>query len=842
MVNYTYYSAFFDDSELFDVEIAATDISIDSSDISVESLKMIEEANTQTDLNFGQCNPHGIEIDIFSDCPNLIGHTITVTKTPRSHPSAPFTIGTYKVYSDTLDVESDTRKIEAWDALSEANNADVSDFWNNLTFPLTFGELRDLFFAYVGIDQEDTTLINDDVVITERPTYGSLSGLQILSDILTANAVSGEIGRDGILHYIDYTDAEEVSISESQIVSAEFATFDVNYIDKVQIRTESDDIGAIVGTGSNAYVIEDNMLFYGMTDTELSAIASTIYNHISGITYRPASIEMFGNPCIECGDMLHISYGGEIHNVFVMNREMNGIQDAIDSISCVGDLNRSEQVYSVNRELHRMRGRAFYIQKTVEGLKLQVEHIDENYVNTSTFEQTAEGLELQIESLQSQIDGEIEYYEGDATPTLLNYPAWDFCTNIPCNNTVQTTNDLHFIYTTQDYQSHLQDLYFDNLNVLSYRFGKQGGQYLWREIADSETSVILQRLTNVEATADGLTSSVSQISADLVDNHYTKSQTDSKISQSASSITSTVAATYATKTTTNQMQSQITQQAGQINSKVSKGNVSSEISQESNQITITGNRLVVNATNFALTAQGDLYTKDSFSMSNSITGERTGVIGFDRTDAPSKWVAAVDYDFRPAIQSWGHVPGHYETEYHAYLNSCLGNELIYEKCQYWDRFDGSQWVVNGENLPSTPGFHNDGTFIPYSITCESNLKVNGNLSVTGSKNRIVETTHFGTISQNAYETCEPYFGDIGESVIEEDGKVFIPIEEIFNETISVESGYQVFLQKYGNGDCYVAERNNDGFIVKGTPGIAFGWEIKARQKGYEDCRLKKVED
>lgn len=570
MVNYTYYSAFFDDSELFDVEIAATDISIDSSDISVESLKMIEEANTQTDLNFGQCNPHGIEIDIFSDCPNLIGHTITVTKTPRSHPSAPFTIGTYKVYSDTLDVESDTRKIEAWDALSEANNADVSDFWNNLTFPLTFGELRDLFFAYVGIDQEDTTLINDDVVITERPTYGSLSGLQILSDILTANAVSGEIGRDGIFHYIDYTDADEVSISESQIVSAEFATFDVNYIDKVQIRTESDDIGAIVGTGSNAYVIEDNMLFYGMTDTELSAIASTIYNHISGITYRPASIEMFGNPCIECGDMLRISYGGEIYNVFVMNREMNGIQDAIDSISCVGDLNRSEQVYSVNRELHRMRGRAFYIQKTVEGLKLQVEHIDENYVNTSTFEQTAEGLELQIESLQSQIDGEIEYYEGDATPTLLNYPAWDFCTNIPCNNTVQTTNDLHFIYTTQDYQSHLQDLYFDNLNVLSYRFGKQDGQYLWREIADSETSVILQRLTNVEATADGLTSSVSQISADLVDNHYTKSQTDSKISQSASSITSTVAATYATKTTTNSLQSQITQQASQISAKVSQ--------------------------------------------------------------------------------------------------------------------------------------------------------------------------------------------------------------------------------------------------------------------------------
>lgn len=119
-----------------------------------------------------------------------------------------------------------------------------------------------------------------------------------------------------------------------------------------------------------------------------------------------------------------------------------------------------------------------------------------------------------------------------------------------------------------------------------------------------------------------------------------------------------------------------------------------------------------------------------------------------------------------------------------------------------------------------------------------NVYVDGDLDVSGSKNRVIKTQSFGVRALGAYETAEPYFGDIGESIIGPDGSVFVPIEAIFGETIQ-RTGYQVFLQAYGLGECYVTERTEDGFTVEGTPGLSFGWELKAKQIDAKE-RLKEV--
>ncbi len=54
------------------------------------------------------------------------------------------------------------------------------------------------------------------------------------------------------------------------------------------------------------------------------------------------------------------------------------------------------------------------------------------------------------------------------------------------------------------------------------------------------------------------------------------------------------------------MQSSITQNAEEIELKVSKGNVSSQLSLESDQITINGNRLVINASNITIDKNGNV--------------------------------------------------------------------------------------------------------------------------------------------------------------------------------------------------------------------------------------------
>lgn len=117
------------------------------------------------------------------------------------------------------------------------------------------------------------------------------------------------------------------------------------------------------------------------------------------------------------------------------------------------------------------------------------------------------------------------------------------------------------------------------------------------------------------------------------------------------------------------------------------------------------------------------------------------------------------------------------------------------------------------------------------------MTVTGDLQVRGAKNRIAETHDFGDRLMYSYETASPMFGDVGEGEIGEDGSCRITLDEIFAQTIS-DTQYQVFLQCYGDGTCYVSERHGGFFIVCGTPGMRFGWELKGGQAGYDGVRLE----
>lgn len=115
--------------------------------------------------------------------------------------------------------------------------------------------------------------------------------------------------------------------------------------------------------------------------------------------------------------------------------------------------------------------------------------------------------------------------------------------------------------------------------------------------------------------------------------------------------------------------------------------------------------------------------------------------------------------------------------------------------------------------------------------------VQGNFSVYGTKARCVQTKDYGRRSLYAYETPAPYFGDIGEGIIAEDSLCYISIDPVFAQCVSLD-GYQVFLQAYGEGEVHIQSRCADHFVVTGTPGLSFGWEIKAKQVDFDQLRME----
>ena len=155
---------------------------------------------------------------------------------------------------------------------------------------------------------------------------------------------------------------------------------------------------------------------------------------------------------------------------------------------------------------------------------------------------------------------------------------------------------------------------------------------------------------------------------------------------------------------------------------------------------------------------------------------------------------------------------------------------------------------NGSYYPGISIYRNDNTSAGCAIEYyadevhHNNVVIDGFLSVKGQKNRLVATENFGDRLLNAYETAECYFGDIDEAIIGEDGEVKVELDEVFLETVNTTEPYQVFLTKYGEGDCYVSERHEKYFVIKGTPNLSVGFEVKAKQRGYEKERLKMAVD
>lgn len=159
--------------------------------------------------------------------------------------------------------------------------------------------------------------------------------------------------------------------------------------------------------------------------------------------------------------------------------------------------------------------------------------------------------------------------------------------------------------------------------------------------------------------------------------------------------------------------------------------------------------------------------------------------------------------------------------------------------------NGNSTSVRGASI-STDGSLSIGSMSSFggyatfeqSVIANSSITCKGTLTVSGYKNRLVETDNYDERLLYSYEMPSPMFGDIGEATTDENGECYLFLDDIFQETVTTSIEYQVFLQKEGQGDIWIEEKAERYFVVKGTPNLKFAWEIKAKQKDYEYERLE----
>lgn len=129
----------------------------------------------------------------------------------------------------------------------------------------------------------------------------------------------------------------------------------------------------------------------------------------------------------------------------------------------------------------------------------------------------------------------------------------------------------------------------------------------------------------------------------------------------------------------------------------------------------------------------------------------------------------------------------------------------------------------------------------YPIEMRQGVECFSGLYVHGAKNAVVDTDE-GMVAVSCYEMADTYFGDIGTGIINNDGFCIVSLDDTFRKTVNTDVEYIVFLTKEGEGDVWISEKFESYFTVKGTKGLKFVYEIKAKRINYEISRLERVEN
>lgn len=146
-----------------------------------------------------------------------------------------------------------------------------------------------------------------------------------------------------------------------------------------------------------------------------------------------------------------------------------------------------------------------------------------------------------------------------------------------------------------------------------------------------ETYTLKETTTGLEERISKNESSITQTAEEIESLVTRVGETETSVEQTADSIT-------ALATRVDGAESNITQNANQIELKVSKGDVSSQISAETGQVSIKSNRFVLESTNCSITKDGIITAKDgnftgTINSSNAtITGGSVNVIGTGISD------------------------------------------------------------------------------------------------------------------------------------------------------------------------------------------------------------------
>lgn len=347
--------------------------------------------------------------------------------------------GNFLVVSDTPTGDRQYRDLTCYDKMYEIIHANVFEWYDGLTFPMTVKDFRDSFFEYLEIEQVEVDLINDDFEVQgEFYVSEELSGRMVIESICELNGAFGHINRDGLFEYITLPTSDSLTYPHYVNGSCAYEDYETEAITGVRAINVDGDSGTIVGTEDNMYIMQSNILTFGSEGTQdLEDALDNLLDLISEFTYTPFKVTTYGNPMLPLGTNVTFETKYKTINSFVMTRFLTGIQALRDTFTTLGDKLYPSDVNRIKSEIQRSAGTTHKLINDVNTLDSEI--FDEQ--GNSRIQQTLNEIILKVDTSGNIVEVKLGTDPDDTSATVFQVGADNI--SFIANDTIElTSNDI----------------------------------------------------------------------------------------------------------------------------------------------------------------------------------------------------------------------------------------------------------------------------------------------------------------------------------------------------------------------------------------------------------------
>ena len=363
------------------------------------SLTCTETVSKTTDLCPGAACSNKLEITIWvepgTDLPITSGTRLTHYRETSGHRTL---AGTYWAVKPTSQTRN-TYKIYAYDAVSLLDG--VQSTWLRSIqdqFPMTLWKFAGLVAQRCGVTIANNSLPRNGTYLVQAFYADNLTGRQLLAWVAEASCTFLRATPDGKIEFAWYTDYNaSQSIGPTVYIRDGLShdKFQTAPVVKVQIRQSDDDVGVLYPSdesGSNALVIQGNLLLTSATAEALKPVAQAIFETMKGVTYTPLKVTVPADfPMPAPGNIVSVTDArGNVLSSYIMTREISGQQVTLES---TGNATR-DGTAAVNEQSYKnLTGKMLEIKTSVDGLEVKASDLTGKYTDLKA---TVDGLSSEV--------------------------------------------------------------------------------------------------------------------------------------------------------------------------------------------------------------------------------------------------------------------------------------------------------------------------------------------------------------------------------------------------------------------------------------------------------------